>query len=80
MLVAILDIGKSLSIAFIPKYSPKVIPAQGFASYFHKMAANGHLDFLIFAKKKMGFFHSGSSMAVSNMNLIWALVSQLQVS
>ena len=41
------------------------------------MAAGGHFVFFRFAPKSIGFFLSSSSMAVSNMNLIRALVSQL---
>ena len=42
------------------------------------MAAIGHFGFPILPKS-IGLFYSGSSMAVSNMNLICALVSQFYV-
>ena len=43
------------------------------------MAAGGHFGFVDFLQKKsIGFFNSRSSMAVSNMNLIRSLVSQLR--
>ena len=41
------------------------------------MAAGGHFGFQIFSKIDR-VLHSGLSMAVSNMNLIDALLSQLQ--
>ena len=52
----------------------KLWSTQAFSSYFHKMAA-----IFVFrnSPKSIGFFHFRSSMAVSNMNLIHALVSQL---
>ena len=43
--------------------------AQDFSSYFYKMAVGGHFGFPIFSR---------SSMVVSNMDLIRALVSQLR--
>ena len=55
----------------------KLWSAQVFSSYFHQMAVGGHFGFLIISQID-GFFHSRSSMAVSNMNLICALVSQLR--
>ena len=36
-----------------------------------------HILVFRYSPKSIGFFHSRSSMAVSNMNLIRALVSQL---
>ena len=53
----------------------KLWSAQAFSSYFHKMATGGH--FFLLSPKSTGFFHSRSSMAVSNMYLIRTLVSQL---
>ena len=55
----------------------KLWSAQASSSYFHKMVVGGHFGFR-FSPKSIGFFHSRSSMAVSNMNLIRALVSQLR--
>ena len=55
----------------------KLWSAQAFSSYFHKMAAAAVLIFR-YAPKSIGFFHSRSSMDVSNMSLIHALVSQLR--
>ena len=49
----------------------KLWSAQAFSSYFHKMAAGGHFGSFRFSPK------SRSPMAVSNMNLIRVLVSQL---
>ena len=48
-----------------------------FYNLFPKMTAKIDLVFL-FSPKSIGFFHYGSSMAVSNMNLIHELVSQLR--
>ena len=42
------------------------------------MAASSHFWLFRFAPKLIEFFHSRSSMAVSIMNLIRALVSQLR--
>ena len=50
-------------------------------SFFIIFSQNGRLRpfwFFRFAPKSIGFFHSMSSMAVSIMNLIRALVSQLR--
>ena len=82
---AILDDRKSLSIAFL------AISDQFLFIYsFFKMAASSHFHHIFtkwplaailvfrFSPKSIGFFHSRSSMAVSNMNLIRALVSQLR--
>ena len=49
----------------------KLWSAQTFSSYFHTMASGGHFCFPI------EFFHSRSSMAASNINLIHVLVSQV---
>ena len=73
----------SMSVAtanmkLIDKFVIKLWSAQAFSSYFHKMAAGGHLVFQFSPNKSIGFFHSRSSMAVSNMNLIRSLVSQLR--
>ena len=48
-----------------------------FHHIFTKWPLAGILVFR-FSPKSIGFFHSRSSMAVSNMNLIRALVSQLR--
>ena len=81
---AILDGRKSLSIAFL------AISDQYAAFFFflnlYKMAViissqnvrQRPFWFIRFAPKSIGFFHSRSSMVVSNMNLIRALVSQLR--
>ena len=50
---------------------------QAFSSYIQKWPLAAILVFR-FYPKSIGFFHSRSSMAVSNMNLIRALVSQLR--
>ena len=44
---------------------------------WRKVGKSGHFGFR-FAPKSIGFFHSRSSMAVSIMNLIRALVLQLR--
>ena len=57
----------------------KLCSAHDFSSYFHKMATGGHFGFSDYLQKSIGFVHSRSSMAVSNLNLIRALVvSQLR--
>ena len=50
-------------------------------SFFIIFSQNGRLAAILvfrFSPKSIGFFHSRVSMAVSNMNLIRALVSQLR--
>ena len=50
-------------------------------SLFIIFSHNGRLAAILvfrFSPKSIGFFHSRVSMAVSNMNLICALVSQLR--
>ena len=48
-------------------------------TFFHHIFTKWPLAAILvfrFSPKSIGFFHSGSSMAVSNMNFIRALVSQ----
>ena len=78
---AILDtqfLPKSIGTSLYSRSVATSVAAQAFSSYFHKMATGGH--FLVFPiAKSIGFFHSrSSSMAVSNMNLIRSLMSQLR--
>ena len=55
----------------------KLWSAQAFFIIFTKWPLPAILVFR-YTPKSIGFFHSRSSMAVSNMNLIRALVSQLR--
>ena len=50
---------------------------QAFSSYFHKIAVSGHFGFPIFSKIDR-VLPLWSSMDVSNMNLIRALVSRVR--
>ena len=56
----------------------KLCSAQAFSSYFHKMAAGGHFGFSDCLQNRSSSSTLRSSMDVSNMNLIRALVSQLR--
>ena len=69
---AILDDRKSLSIAFIAV-------CKLFHNIFTKWPPESNLIFPI-SPKSIGFFHSRSSMAVSNLNLICALAAAAAAS
>ena len=65
--------GRSMATSnmkFICAFQKKLWHAQAYSSYFHKMADIGHFVFYDFHQNRWGFFHSRSSMAVSNMNYI----------
>ena len=61
------------NIKLMGAYRIKLWRVQAFSSYFYKMAVIGQFCFQ-FLLRSIEFFHYRSSMAVSNMNVIWVLV------